>query len=349
MSKKQVSVYNPKEAPANIQQPYSFTRQLLGFEYNIHELRILFRILELIKTHQIRNKGVQIDIDNNVTLQFPVQAFMVPGHKNNGEIRSALIALREKTISKEVLMEVFSDGETKTVKAEQFLGLIEKPTYTYNNSFVELKLNDSWFSYLSDLTKGYTQFASNIAFNCSSTETVKLYQFINHWFKNKGKTLKISSFKKEFNIGKGYSISKIVDRFLEPSKNELDRIGDRSFNYVFFYSDGNTRDPKNPIKGKIVSKITFTFYTNTKNVDKFALSDFDHKEATKWLKRIKPRYNLTNIEVSMLYGTIQRHSYAYIFSLEKDYRKILKKLEGMEILSELSKFIGIENKKRNIE
>lgn len=337
-----MKVYNPKDAPTNIQQPYAFTEQLLSFDFNIYELRVLFRILELIKVNQKHNISVQIDIENNIELLFPVSVFMIPGHKNNDDIRSAIKSLREKSITNISTIEVEIDGVLETLSADQFLGVIENPKWAHNNSFVSLKLNEAWYRFLGDLSRGYTQYLSSVAFSCSSPETVKIYQFVNQWFKSKGKTLKLTNFKKEFNIPKSYTISRIVERFLDPAKKELDTIADRSFNYTLFYDDGSIRDPKNPIRGKRTNKITFVFYNNHKNKKLYELSDYDHREAQKWMKQIQRRYSLSEINIKILYTLIKRYSLPYFITSEKEARNHLKSFKGDDFINKLAAIVRKE-------
>ncbi|MDE3744021.1 replication initiation protein [Maribacter polysaccharolyticus] len=347
MSKeKQLQVYNPKTAPKNINQPYSLTRQLQSFDYSIHELRIVFRILEMIKKHQFTDQGAQLELDNRVQFQYPVSAFMVDGHKNHDKVREAIKNLRDKSIAQDVVMEIYEKGVKKSIPGEKFSALIEDPIYAKNNSYVQFHISSDWFHFLTDLVHGYTPYVSNIAFQCSRLETVKFYQFISHWFKQGGRTLKMNSFKKEFGIPKTYNVSKIESRILRPIKQELDRLSDKSFNYTILYTDGTARDPQRPIRGKTVDKITISFYQNHKNTKTYSLDSFEHKETNKWLLKIKPRYKLTEEEKVMLYGTIRYHGYLYVSNLEVDNRKSLKKFEGREFLDALNKIIRKEKTER---
>lgn len=335
-----VRVYNEKEAPKNVQQPYTFTEQLLRYNFNIYELRVLFRILQLIKTHQKHNIAVQLDIENNVTLLFPVSAFIIPGHKNNDDIRAAIISLREKTITKLSHIEVEINGEIEKLPADEFLGIIENPKWAHNNSYVSFRLNEAWFRYLSDLSRGYTQYMVSVAFNCSNPEAVKMYQFINNWYAQKGKVLSIANFRKEFNIPRSYNISKICTRILDAAKKELDTISDRSFNYTLYYENGEVRNPKEPIKGRRVSKIAMAFYSNHKNIKKYPLSEHEHELAQKWLKRMKSKYKLEELHVKILYSLIQRYSLAYFSTQEIEHRKkILNGLNGSEFVDKLASIV----------
>ncbi len=327
-SRKIPKQYYPAKVPKNIQQPYSLTQQLLSFNFDIYEWRIILRVLQLIKEHQNRDSGIQLDFENNVELIFPVSAFMKDGHKNHSHIRKALKKLREKTISKEIVMEVEIDGVLQKVDAEQFVGIIEQPAYAHNNSFIKLKLSDMWYLYLSDLSRGYTQFAANIAFECTTPNTVKMYLFINQWFKSKGKTLKIGNFKREFNIPSSYSTNKIIHRFLEPVKKELDLTGDRSFNYKIYYTDESEYDQDKPIGGKRAGKVVFVFYNNIKNKQYYELSTPEHTAAQKWLPRLAKRYKLSEEDTKVLYAIIRNYGYGYMFGIEKDKREYLKEFSG---------------------
>lgn len=330
-----VRVFNPKEQPTKVQHPYSFTEQFLNFDFNIYEYRIILRILQLIKSAQKRNAGIQIDIENNVELLFQVDHFIVPGHKNHNDIKDAIIALREKTIAKNTTLDVEIDGSIVTVDGHEFMGLIERPVWSNNNAFVKFKLNEVWFRYLSDVSKGYTQYLVDVAFVCSSTNTLKMYLFINQWFKSKGKTLSVENFRNEFSIPDSYSISKIVERILEPARTELDAISDRSFNYKFHYADGSERDAISPLKGKKVHKVSFVFYTVMKNKSVWELSDHEHVRAQRFLNKIEKRYSLSEEHRKLLYGLFKMYSLPVFVTSELENREILSKFKGKDFIDKI--------------
>jgi len=337
--KNSIQVYNPNAAPQNIQQPYSLTKQLQNFDVSIHEMRVVLRILEMLKKNQNIDVGHQLDMENKILFQFPVKAFMVEGHKNYDDVRIAIKKLRDRSISADVVMEVYEDGLLKSIPGEKFMALIEDPIYAKNNSYVQFKVSADWFKFLTDLSRGYTKYASNIAFQCSKVESVKFYQYINHWFAQKGITLKMHNFKKEFGIPKNYNISKIEKRILMPIKSELDILSDKSFNYTFYYTDGTARDPKKAIRGKVVEKITMSFYQNHKNTNTYSLDKFEHKETNKWIAKITPRYKLTEENTLMLYGLVRKWGYTYLTQIEIEERKKLKAFQGREFLDNLGKIV----------
>ncbi|MEM9363611.1 MAG: replication initiation protein [Bacteroidota bacterium] len=335
--------YDPKKIPQNVQQPYSLTAQLKKFDLNMYEFRVVVRILEQIKVDQIRNKqGLQLDFENNIEMTFPVQAFMIDGHRNYADIKHALISLREKTISRNVKFEVMVDNVLVQMDGEQFVGVIEQPVYAHNNSFVKLRLSEVWYKYLRDLTRGYTQYISNVAFNCSSMTAVHFYQYINHWFKKGGREEKWAKFRNDFDIPESYSTSKIISRLLEPTKAELDMMADRSFNYSLFYTDGSKYDPKKPIRGKRIGSIKFKFYNNTKNKKYYELSDYEHRQAEKWCKQLKSRYDLSDENIAIFYTLLKKYGYTPLWELEKERRKHLMKFTGREFIDEIGKIIRKE-------
>lgn len=331
-----IKEFKEEKQPKNVQQPYALTRQLLKFKYTIHEWRVLLRILQLLKHQQTLDHAVQIEVDNTIRFTFPVKSFMVIGHKNHGEVKKALLSLREKSVETLSHIEVNTGKGREFLEATEFSGIIERPKWSHNNSMVEFSLNENWYRFLVDLSKGYTQYLAEVAFLCSSPESVKFYQYINHWWDKKGLTLKISTFKKEFDISDSYRTQHIVDRFLDPIKEELDRISDRSFNYSLIYADGTERTGKG-IRGKSVSKITLKFYSTSK-AEKLN-ADFSHERTEAFINEINRRYTLDKDSRGILYTLIKTYSVNHFRAAERDNRVVLKGLKNKDFISKLTEYV----------
>ena len=65
--KNQIARVDVNKLPKSVSQPYLLTK---NFDFNIHESRIVIRVLQQIKQHQFIKLGSQIDLDNNVVMRF---------------------------------------------------------------------------------------------------------------------------------------------------------------------------------------------------------------------------------------------------------------------------------------
>lgn len=333
-------IINKEKLPKTVRHPYSFTQQFQKLEFDINELRIVIRMLQVVKGIQQYEKPIQIDINNNVEFIFKVKDLMIDKSKNYHRVYDALKKLREKTITNH---DAFIQVGNDKIEAYEMFGFIESPLFSKNNSIVSVKLKEHWFRYLLDLSKGYTQYLAESIFLFSNPYSPKFYFYISHWFEKKGIKLPFDKFIEEFEIPTNYNVSKIEERILIPVRNELDANADKSFNWKFVYADGKELGQKETKrKGTRPIAISIVFYAN-KNKEIKKLNSFDHAEAQIVLEKFKKAYKLDENDCMMLYGLFRTYSLETYVNLERELKSRWKGLSGKDFLDKIT----IEARKYN--
>ena len=311
--KSQIERVDVNKLPKSVSQPYMLTR---NFNFNIHEARILIRVLQQIKQHQFIQLGSQIDLDNNVVMRFRPKDLTVGNDLNL--VYKALSTIRKKEI---VLHGTSSDGG-KDVETRTITGIINEATYAVNNSFVDIKINADWFKLLVDLSRGYTPYLSNVGFQTGNKHHLIIYQYICHWFKKgslEGMKLSEKQIREHFKIKDKYNdLRKIVTRILEPCKKELDTFSDKSFNFTLNrVTPGATRG-----RGAKIESITFKFYETNKVSKNVA---YEPKRTAVKISEFKRMYGLSSQDEAMLGGLAKKYDLSYLSALEYENRQYLLK------------------------
>lgn len=302
--------------PKTVQQPYVLTE---SFDFNIHEARILIRVLQQIKKHQFIQMGTQIDMDNNVVMRFRPKDLTVGNDLKL--VYKSLSTIRKK----EIVVKGTTTDEGQEVETRTITGIINEATYSTNNSFVDIKINADWYKVLVDLSKGYTPYLSNVGFQTGNKHHLVIYQYICQWYKKgeiEGKTLTEAQIRENFKIADKYNdLRKIVQRVIEPCKNELDKFADKSFNYSLVRANPKaTRG-----KGAKIVKIIFKFYeTQTENVN----STYEPKRAAKKISEFRSIYGFDDTQEQQLGGLAKRYDLSYLSALEYENRPYLLKQEN---------------------
>ena len=264
-----------------IKQPYHLTVSRNSF--NIHEQRILIRILECLQQEMVYKQS-PVAIGTNVAservLRLKTKDFMRKGSKNYVAIRQALNAMLKKEVRIQGI-------DKKDGRYELVSNLISEYKYFYNNEFVEITIPKSVFPYLISLSS-YTKYSFTIAFDASSPYTCRIYQYFSHWRDKKSgfeMTVHIDQLRAMLDLGKKYERANGIRRFiLTPAIKELKEKEDVWFSikepikegrkivgWVFkiHHRDAHKKpekalppppkNPKNKEKGKIIEDLTNTF------------------------------------------------------------------------------------------
>jgi len=314
--------------PVRVSQPYSLTK---NFDLDIHESRILIRILQQIKQHQRIELGTQIDINDNVRMRFRPKDLTVGNDLKL--VYDALSTIRKKQI---VLNGTTTDGGNE-VQTKTITGIITEATYDVNNSFVDISLNFEWFKLLVDLTKGYTPYLSNVGFQTSNVHHLVIYQYICHWFKP-GKSTSVDSkeldekqIRENFKITAYKDLRKIIDRVIQPCKEELDKYADNSFNFILIRVNPEaTRG-----RGAKIKAVLFKFYQNKKEDIN---TTYEPKRAAKKIGEFSKIYGLTKTQEAMLGALAKKYDLSYVSTIEYANRKYLRKQD--DFIQALHKLIS---------
>lgn len=303
--------------PKRISQPYDLTR---NFTYTIHETRILVRMLQQIKKHQVINLSEQIDINNTITMRFRPRDLTV-----GNDFKLVYDALDSIRIKKLIIQGDGTDSEGNIVPTKTITGMITEATYAENNSFVDIRMNADWFNYLTNLTKGFTSYLSEIGFQTSNETYFVIYQFISHWYKPgkfEGKEYNEEQIRANFKIDKYKGLRHIAEYILSPCREELDKYADVSFNYTLNrVTPGAKRG-----RGAKIKSITFSFYeTGKSNED--ANSAYNPKRVAKKISEFRKIYRFDNTTEQILGALAKKYDLSFLSTLEYENRTFLRSQE----------------------
>lgn len=286
--------------PDVISQPYQLTANFVKFNFTAGENRVLVRILQRIKVHQEISYSPQINLDGNVSLQFHYRDLLLDTDNAKERLDNTLAGLREKSLPIKSKMTINGKEE----ESIRLIGVIEKPEWTKSRSHVKLDLDAGFYKFLTDLSKGFTEYLADSSFNLTGTYNIKFYYYVRQWLDKGSRTVhSLDQFRKELEIPddkytkntSGAFKQKIID----PAKKMLDEIADVSFNYT---------DLK---KGRKIVGFTFKFYkTNNKapvrhNVEKIE----------EIFSLLEANFTLSKEDKSRLVGLMNKYQFSFLKSL----------------------------------
>ena len=130
---------------------------------------------------------------------------VIEGSKNYKVAKSAVQSLLKKLIE----FPKFSDKETQV-----FTGIIQEAEINKRDSTVKLKVSKELLPALVFISNGYTKYSLESAFNCSSSYTMRLYEYIKQWHDiwkdSLVFTLKVQDLRDFLCLGKKYPTSNDV-------------------------------------------------------------------------------------------------------------------------------------------
>ena len=229
-----------------INQPISLTRGI--YKPRLSTERILTRIIEVLQPYMNykfkKGKDLPCVHKNNDDPQFrtrvfslPIKKLLAPGSQNYSYLKDSLQALMNQHVKLK--------GSDENGDYELFTGLIKQFVYYSDESIVKVEMNDQVLSFLID-TVCYSRFSLDVALNCSSAYTMRIYKMISHW-RGRGE-----GYEREFRIGylrstlclgdKYTKPSGILSRILLPAQKELEKKGDVYFEIVRAIKEGRRVD-----------------------------------------------------------------------------------------------------------
>ena len=209
-----------------LRQPYAVT--LARHRLNVHEMRIIFRVIEALQPEVKYNQNIKEigqTLFGNKIIRLQTKYLLPEGQKNYGRVKSALESLTQRRLK--VQGEDKKDG-----KYELYTGLILKAKYFHNNEFVELELDKDLLPSFLALAKNYSKYLLEVAFNASSPNVMKFYQFTSHHYHNKKLYVEmdIEDLRDWLQLENKYSKPKDLRKgVIEPSMKELKEKADVYF------------------------------------------------------------------------------------------------------------------------
>jgi len=209
-----------------LRQPYAVT--LAKHRLNVHEMRIMFRVIEALQPDVRYSKSIKEvgkTIFGNKVIQLRTKYLLPKGSQNYSCVQRAVKSLRRKDIT-------IQGKDAKRGEYIIYTGLILKGKYFCNNEFVEIELDKDILPCFLALAKNYSKYLLEVAFNASSPNVMKLYQYIsNHyWKKELSVNMDIEELRDWLQIGDKYSNPyNFRLRILEPAIKELKEKADVYF------------------------------------------------------------------------------------------------------------------------
>ena len=249
-----------------LRQPYAVT--LSRHRLNVHEMRVILRVLEALQPdvrYNQSSKEVGQTLFGNKILQLRTKDLLPKGSNNYGYVQRAIKSLRKKDIT-------IRGDDPKNGIYELYTGLVLQGKYFCNNELVEIEISKELLPCFLALAKNYSKYLLEVAFNASSPNVMKLYQYVSHYYWNKqlSRDMEIEEIREWLQLGDKYPHSKNVRaRILEPAIKELKEKAD-----VYF-------EIKKPIKlGRRIIGWKIRIF-------KRALNDEEIKESTQFEQNIR--------------------------------------------------------------
>lgn len=206
-----------------IKQPYAVT--LAKHKLNVHEMRIMFRVLEALQPDVKYGVGKGVigkTLFGNKIVRLKTKNLLPHGSNNYASIRLALQTLKSKSFTLK--------GEDKDGKYERYTGLILAGRYQSSNEFVEVEIDRYLLPNFLALAKNYSKYLLEVVFNSSSPNVMKLYQYISHWKDKPVIKIMIVWLRDWLSLDNKYPKSKDIRRYiLEPTIKELEAKADIYF------------------------------------------------------------------------------------------------------------------------
>jgi plasmid replication initiation protein len=286
-----------------IKHPYNITRA--RHNYNVHEMRILIRIIESLQSYMEYSKDrsdVQKTLLGDTIVNLNTQSLLPLNSENYSCVKLALKSLENKIIT--------VNGKDSKGEYTTNARLIMKSKYYCNNQLVEIQLDRDLVPDLLALSKNYSQYLVEVAFNSSSTYVMKLYLHICHWKDKIKKSESIDSIRNLLDLGTKYAKPKdIRRRILEPASKELKERAD-----VWFEIDSTVKQGRS-ITGyvlSIYSRKDSSYPTNahTHNIKNILIELFGLSN-----------YHLKQLEPIISKQELQAHIYDKIQEITQQIRK----------------------------
>ncbi len=216
-----------------LKQPYAVT--MARHRLNVYEMRIMFRVIEALQPRMVYDKSpYQISQTNigDTTITMPTRCLLVPGDENYKLVRDALDSLTKKHIH-------IAIKDDKGVSKEVFTNLIKEAIYEHRSSSIRIDISRNLMPQILGLSRNYTKYLLSVAFNSSSPNVMKLYQYVAQWRDKKQTFLRVTSLRQWLLLGEKYRYpSQIKKWILEPASKELKASADVWFDIASRVKEG---------------------------------------------------------------------------------------------------------------
>ena len=137
------------------------------YNFNVHEKRILYRVVELIQRGKLPSRHEPV-LWRDKTIEMPVSDFMLAGpkDKNHALVKAAFSRLMDRVI------------RTETDKYRKAYPLVTHAKVEKGHGVATFKISDELYRDLLNFAKGYSRYELDVAFGFRSQYTMRFYELI---------------------------------------------------------------------------------------------------------------------------------------------------------------------------
>ena len=209
-------------------QPHRLT--IAKHKLGIHQMRVMAHVVN--KLQHLMSMEVDYTKDmSDVWVEVGVGELTKCG--NVKPLREALKGLMNKIV---VIMHYLPD---KAAFLEIGTPIIQEYKYEHGEEFVRLKISGSLIPQMVDLARGYTKYSLDVAFQTSSPNVFKLYQYFSHFRDKKQIQCNVDTLRQWLQLTDKYQKpSHIVQHILTPAMRELKEKADVWFDIAERVTEG---------------------------------------------------------------------------------------------------------------
>lgn len=202
-------------------QPYNLT--IARHQLGIHQLRVMVRIIEQLQPMMAKvNYEGLLKQSEDIWVKINVSELVVGG--NYKPLREALDGMMKKIVRMYHSVDNM-DGTCDTT--ELGMPMLQRYKYKHGESEVQIQLPRPILGQIVDLARGYTRYSLDIAFNTSSPNVFKLYQYFAHFRDKKQTQCNVDTLRDLLQIKDKYAMPNEIKRgILVPAMNELKEKAD---------------------------------------------------------------------------------------------------------------------------
>lgn len=206
-----------------VKQPRRLTYGL--YRLSVVEKRIVLRIIQALQpeVNDILKGKVKVkeNLFGDKLIKLPTKSLIPEGSKHHNRLRKALSELPLRRI----LLKCYSEKEGSY---DVYTGFILQSKFYERRSVVEVQISKDMLPIYLNIINGYTSYKLAIAFQISSSNTIRLYEILSSWINAPfAKRIMFDDLKRMLGLEKKYPNSaQFKKKVLEPAMKELEEKAD---------------------------------------------------------------------------------------------------------------------------
>ena len=209
-------------------QPHRLT--IAKHKLGIHQMRVMAHLVNKLQPF------MSMEVDYSKRLDDVWVAIGVGELTKGGNVKPLRAALDD--LMKKIVRIMHYIPEEATY-LEIGTTIIKEYEYKHGDEFVRIQISGSLLPQIIDLARGYTKYSLDVAFQTSSPNVFKLYQYFSHFRDKKQIRCNVDTLRQWLQIEDKYSTpAKIKEHILTPAMNELKEKADVWFDIAERVTEG---------------------------------------------------------------------------------------------------------------